>query len=408
VEYASLDSASLPSSSGDRTSRAARSRAPSRHTISERDALSGSGFNSWEGSERSRVLLAYAEFEASQGEVDASREHFQRALSFLEPASSDPKALEDGPQEPSPPLNPKPSLEPRDRERIVATATLLASWGTLEADPQLGADLEAARELLNEGLDVITPLLETLQSSRSKATSDKRGLRTSESQNKQNPYKTKRMLPSDFVKDPLIAEALSTKAKLMLMLGKVDRLSGDLEQAGIRLEECGKILGHFDLSLLKERALWYRSRGEKDLARSLDVHIRSMLRLKEAKLQGLSGWKAWETFFKEAQTEERRTIARKAHLRKVELGLWEKVGKPTDRVGYTPPAWQRQDAERRREREDREVAQSEAQQAERIRLASEEAVLAPHPEALVSVETEPVQGKARKGKKDKAKRENLS
>jgi hypothetical protein len=55
-----------------------------------------------------------------------------------------------------------------------------------------------------------------------------------------------------------------------------------------------------------ERALLYRALGERDLARSLEAHMRSMRRLKEMKHAGHSGWEAWRRFFEEARSPARR------------------------------------------------------------------------------------------------------
>ena len=48
-----------------------------------------------------------------------------------------------------------------------------------------------------------------------------------------------------------------------------------------------------------------------------------MKRQRAMKHAGHSGWEAWRAFFDEARDEDRREITRRAHARKVELGLWE-------------------------------------------------------------------------------------
>jgi hypothetical protein len=81
----------------------------------------------------------------------------------------------------------------------------------------------------------------------------------------------------------------------------------------------------WQLEVMKERALIFRALGERDLARSMDSHIRGMMQVQQLKRTGLSGWEAWRNFFVEARSESRRQVTRRAMERKVELGLWRQV-----------------------------------------------------------------------------------
>lgn len=146
------------------------------------------------------------------------------------------------------------------------------------------------------------------------------------------------------------------------------------------------------MEALTERTLLHRAYGERDLARSLDAHLRSMKRLKAMKHAGHSGWEAWRQFFSEAREEGRRELTKKAQARKVELGLWSvngpggvagprggaKGGPSGGVVGRVPVAWsQRQDQVKQLVREREELRQQrELERAkEREREAMEQRVV---------------------------------
>ncbi|GAX76979.1 hypothetical protein CEUSTIGMA_g4426.t1 [Chlamydomonas eustigma] len=156
----------------------------------------------------------------------------------------------------------------------------------------------------------------------------------------------------------------------LLVLARIQRLLGDYQGAYNVLERMfkqQKLKDSFDMDIMMERALLYRALGERDLARSLEAHLRSMRRLKEMKHGGHSGWEAWKRFFEEARSPSRRDLAEKAHSRKVELGLWEKAGRPTKMPG-TPAAWQVRQEQLKRLREEEEQQRRQQEEEEERRF----------------------------------------
>ena len=96
-----------------------------------------------------------------------------------------------------------------------------------------------------------------------------------------------------------------------------------MSPSGLSIPPPSQVKGSFDLDAMAEHTMLHRAYGERDLARALDAHIRSMRRLRAMKHAGHSGWEAWRGFFAEAAESERREITRRAQARKVELGLWD-------------------------------------------------------------------------------------
>lgn len=153
------------------------------------------------------------------------------------------------------------------------------------------------------------------------------------------------------------------------------------------------------MDAMAERTMLCRAYGERDLARALDAHLRAMRRLRAMKHAGHSGWEAWRGFFAEAGTPEWHEVTRRAHARKVELGLWAEGGGagagaeakggvgPKRRPGV-PAEWlarQQQVQALVREREARQrEAQAEAEAAE----ARESSGVTPMPEEKVGDEAE--------------------
>ncbi|KAG1676355.1 hypothetical protein FOA52_001150 [Chlamydomonas sp. UWO 241] len=172
-------------------------------------------------------------------------------------------------------------------------------------------------------------------------------------------------------------------ARCLLVRARMERMGGNLD--GSRLLLLGAVAararggggkgGTFDMDAMKERALIHRAVGERALARSLDAHMKAMVRLKQMKLAGHSGWEAWSAFFAEARSEPRREVSARAHARKIELGLWSGVGEPV-RAPPTPRPWAEREAQLRARRLAELQREVEAMEAARARAEAEAAAWA--------------------------------